>query len=213
MPYPRFGKLAQAKRERLLEVAAQEIAAHGFEAASINRILARAEMSKGAAYYYFEDKVDLIFAVVQYCDARLKLFDRARDSSLLTAATFWPTFAELHREPLLRSFEQPWLFAAAKAAGHLAPEALAREPLATFVAQSMAWVLEVVKRGQELGVIRSDVPDDLLFAWLVALDDAGDQWLLARWERLTRQDIARVSDQVVDAMRRAVAPVDPTVNA
>ncbi len=121
MPYPRFDKLPEAKRTRLVDVAAQEFAARGFAEASINRILERAGMSKGAAYYYFEDKLDLFVAVVRSCSERLRLVEQSVDPARLDATTFWPTFAALHREPLLRSFEQPWLFGALKAAGRLPP--------------------------------------------------------------------------------------------
>src|SRR5947209_7475198 len=124
MPFPRFSKLEPEKRERLLEVAAQEFAQYGFEDASLNRILDRTQMSKGAAYYYFEDKVDLFFTVMQYCNERLNLIDQEVEPAMLSAETFWPTFAELHRQPLLRSFEQPWLFAAVNAARRLPPTAL-----------------------------------------------------------------------------------------
>jgi AcrR family transcriptional regulator len=206
MPFPRFFKLELEKREWLMEVAAQEFARYGFEDASINRILERAQMSKGATYYYFEDKVDLFLTVVQYCNERLKLIDQEIDPSKLTAETFWPTFAELHRQPLIRSFEEPWLFAAVNAARRLSPESLELEPLASFARQLITWVMSIVKRGQELGVIRDDIPDEIIFAWLQALDEVGDQWLLAQWKDLDRQDIVRISDQTVDAMRRALAP-------
>jgi hypothetical protein len=53
---------------------------------------------------------------VQHCNKRLKLIDLELDLAALTAETFWPAFAELHRQPLLRSFEQPWLFATVRAA-------------------------------------------------------------------------------------------------
>ena len=56
MPLTRFDKLSPAKRERILEVAAQEFARYGYEDASINRMLEQAQMSKGAAYYYFEQR-------------------------------------------------------------------------------------------------------------------------------------------------------------
>ena len=204
MPFPRFSKLPLEKRERLMEAAAQEFAAYGFENASMNRILETVQMSKGAAYYYFEDKVDLFFTVIHYCIERSKL-DLALDPATLTAETFWPTFAELHRQPLLRSFEQPWLFAAVRAAEHLPPAALQREPLATFARQVRTWLMNIVKRGQELGVIRTDLPEQLIFAWIQALDDASDHWLLAHWSELDREAIAHISDQTVDGMCRALA--------
>ena len=163
-------------------------------------------MSKGAAYYYFEDKVDLFCTVVQYCSERLRLIDQQVDIAALTLETFWPTLAELHRLPLLHSFEQPWLFAALRAAGQLSPAALQREPLATLSRQLRTWVMAIVQRGQAVGAIRTDLSDDLIFAWLQALDSASDRWLVAHWQQLGREAIARISDQTVEAMRRAVAP-------
>jgi AcrR family transcriptional regulator len=204
MPFPRFQKLPLEKRERLMEAAAKEFAAYGFDGASMNRILETVHMSKGAAYYYFEDKLDLFFTVIQYCIERSKL-DLALDPATLTAETFWPTFAELHRQPLLSSYEQPWLFAAVRAAEHLPAAALEREPLATFARQVRTWMMNLVKRGQELGVIRTDLSEELIFAWIAALDDASDHWLLAHWSELDRETIARISDQTVDGMCRALA--------
>jgi AcrR family transcriptional regulator len=212
MPYPRFEKIAIEKRERLMEVAAQEFAAHGFEEASLNRILERAQLSKGVAYYYFEDKADLFCTVVKYCSERLKLMDTTLDLGTLSAENFWPTFAELHRLPLLRSIEQPWLFATLRVAGRL-PAVLEREPLATLAQQLQAWVKAIVKRGQALGVIRIDLADDLIFAWLQALDGASDTWLLARWSQLDVEMIAAISDQTVEAMRRVMMPADIRRNA
>ena len=204
MPYPRFEKMAHERRERLMEVAAQEFAAHGFEEASMNRILERSQLSKGVAYYYFEDKVDLFCTVVQYCSERLKLVDATLDLGTLSAENFWFKFAELHRLPLLRSIEQPWLFATLRVAGRLPAAVLEREPLATLAQQLQMWVKAIVKRGQALGVIRADLADELIFAWLQALDGASDTWLLARWSQLDAEMIAEISDQTVEAMRRVM---------
>lgn len=206
MPYPRFNKLPLEKRVQLLGIAAQEFAKNGFEDASVNRILEQAHMSKGAAYYYFEDKVDLFCTVIQYAMERLQLLDTQLDVVTLTPETFWPTFAEEHRQPLLRSFEQPWLFASLRAAGRLSPAALKKEPLASIAQQIVAYAMSFVARGQELGLIRDDVAGELLFNWIAALDSASDLWLLEHWEQLDREAIAKISDQTVDAMRRVLAP-------
>jgi AcrR family transcriptional regulator len=206
MPFPRFDKLAQERRERVLDIAAQEFAAYGFEDASINRILENANMSKGAAYYYFEDKADLFATTVQYCVQRLELIDRELDTTTLTAESFWPIFSELHRRPLLRSFDQPWLFGAIRAAGKLSSSALERKPLATLASQISMWVMNIIKRGQQLGMIRTDVPNELIFGWLEALDGASDRWLLEHWQEMDRAAIACYSDLTVEAMKRAVSP-------
>lgn len=204
MPFPRYNKLPAEKRERLMEAAAKEFAAYGFEDASVNRILETVQMSKGAAYYYFEDKVDLFFTAIQYCIGHLGL-NLELDPATSTAETFWPSFADVRRQTLMNSFEHPWLFAAVRSAERLSPAALQREPLATFARQVRAYVMNILKRGQELGVIRTDLPEQLLFDWQQALDTASDHWLLAHWSELDREAIAHISDQTVDGMRRALA--------
>jgi AcrR family transcriptional regulator len=209
MPFPRFDKLEPERRERLLEAAAREFAAYGYSGASINRILESARFSKGAAYYYIADKADLFAATVAYCSEQIALLDATLDPATLTASSYWPTFARLRREPLLRSYERPWLFGALKAAEELDSSMLRDGPLAEYVARFQAYVLGMLQRGQALGLVRDDIPQDLLLAWLQALDRSGDDWLLTHWDALTRDEIAHVADQVSAAMRRAVAPDGP----
>ena len=206
MPFPRFEKLAPEKREHLLEVAAREFAIYGFADASINRILEQAQMSKGATYYYFEDKVDLFCTVVRYASDYLQLSNLEVDLGALTTESFWPTFAELHRLPLLRAFERPWLFTVINVAAQVSPSLMDREPLTRLSQQIRTLVMRLIQRGQELRVIRADLPEELLFAWLHALDHASDHWLMDHWERLERADIVRFSDQTVAAMSKVVAP-------
>ena len=206
MPFSRLEKLSPEKRERLFEVAAQEFASRGFEQASLNRILDQAQMGKGSAYYYFEDKADLFCTVIAYASERLHLADLSVDLTTLTAETFWPTFARLHREPLLRSFEQPWLFRVLRAPARLSPTLWEREPLARLWQQFNTLVMQLIKRGQELGVIRADLPDDLLSTWIFALDQASDQWLMSHWEQMDRQACAAFSGTTVAALSQALAP-------
>lgn len=208
MPYSRFEKLAPEKRERLLDIAAREFAMHGFADASINRILEQAQMSKGATYYYFEDKVDLFCTVVRYAIDTLQVPHLEVDPATLSAESFWPMFAEMHRLPLLSACERPWLFTVISVAAHVPPSVIEREPLASLAHQIRTLVMRLIQRGQELGVIRTDLPGELLFAWLHALDHASDQWLMDHWERLEPADIARVSDQTVAAISKAMATED-----
>jgi AcrR family transcriptional regulator len=54
----------QATRECLLTAAFEEIYRRGFQAASLDAILARAGVTKGALYHHFPDKAALGYAVV-----------------------------------------------------------------------------------------------------------------------------------------------------
>ena len=53
-----------ATRHKLLEAALEEIYRRGFQAASLDTILARAGVTKGALYHHFPDKAALGYAVV-----------------------------------------------------------------------------------------------------------------------------------------------------
>jgi AcrR family transcriptional regulator len=63
---PRTGA---ATREVLLRAAAREIHVHGFQAASLSRILAETGVTKGALYYHFPSKLALGYAVLDECYA------------------------------------------------------------------------------------------------------------------------------------------------
>src|SRR5689334_14640744 len=87
MPRPRFERASPEKREALLDSAAAEFAEHGYDGASINRILLAAGFSKGAFYYYFDDKPDLAVAVIER--EALRYFDEAPARKPTTPAEFW----------------------------------------------------------------------------------------------------------------------------
>src|SRR5690349_20161096 len=99
MPTKRFDALEPDRRAHLLDAAAAEFAAHGYEAASMSRILARAGTSKGAIYYYFEDKADLYATVVR--DAVLRFVAYCGTPEPVTdAASFWDSIQRLSRSSI-----------------------------------------------------------------------------------------------------------------
>lgn len=59
MPKQTFFNLPEEKRQVVTNAAIDEFADYGFEAASINRIVASGGISKGSFYQYFEDKRDV----------------------------------------------------------------------------------------------------------------------------------------------------------
>ena len=127
-------KLPDARRLHILETAARVFATHGFADASINAILEQAGVSKGAAYYYFDDKEDLFLTVVQYFAHELVRLDDL-DIASLTRATYWPTVLEFYCQPLRRARDRPWAFGVLRAADELQRVAPSPGPLGAFVAE------------------------------------------------------------------------------
>ncbi len=210
MPFLRFAKMPDEKRERLLTIAAQEFASHGFEAASLNRILEEAQIGKSSAYYYFEDKADLFCTVVNYCLDRLQFAPDSETITSLTTQTYWIAVAEIRDQPLLRAMQHPWLFGVIRSAERLTPASLQQESLANLTQYLTNYTVTglgaLIKCGQELGLIRTDVPSELLFAWFRAIDDASDSWLLAHLEQLDQAAVLHISHQTIAAIKQALAP-------
>jgi AcrR family transcriptional regulator len=58
-------KQPDVTRDAIIDAAYQEIYRHGFQAASLNNILAKTQLTKGALYHHFPTKSDLAFAVIE----------------------------------------------------------------------------------------------------------------------------------------------------
>ena len=54
-----------ATREAILQAAFEEMYEHGFQAASLDRILKRTGVTKGALYHHFKNKLELGYAVIE----------------------------------------------------------------------------------------------------------------------------------------------------
>jgi AcrR family transcriptional regulator len=210
MPLPRFDKLEPERRQRLLAAAAQEFAAHGLEGASLIRIAEASGMSKGSLYYYFEDKADLFASAVKA--AWQKLFAAAEDAldvASLDASSFWPSLRAFNKAILARCGEEPWLVAAAKLTYHPDAAGRAGPALVATLAHAQELQQRVFRRGQELGVVRTDLPEDLLLNVVGAADQAGDHWVMDHWEALTPEGRAEIAGRLFEIVRAIATPPAP----
>lgn len=67
---------ASDTRARIMDIAQEAVLAKGFDATSIEEIVAAAEITKGGFFYHFPDKNALALALIErYVDADNRLFD------------------------------------------------------------------------------------------------------------------------------------------
>ena len=180
-PLQRFEKLSEEKQSRILAVAAQEFAQNGFHGASLNRIIAAAGVSKGAMYYYFEDKADLFVTVCRSFDA-LVMGDLDLQPDHLSAETFWPTWSELVRRALEVAMSNPAYVGLGKAFHELSPQEWTDGPIGRYIGQWLGELEAIVRRGQALDVVRVDLPASLLVELWMANATILERWTLARWD-------------------------------
>jgi AcrR family transcriptional regulator len=115
---PRIVKTASVRRSEIVDAARRLFAEHGYDATSVNHIIAAVGISKGAFYHHFAAKEDLLEALAaRYAEesahyarqvledetldsfARLTLFlERLRRRKVETAAEVRATFAPVLRK-------------------------------------------------------------------------------------------------------------------
>lgn len=204
MPRPRFLKLDAEKQRAILDAARMEFSEWGYEAASQNRIIEAAGISKGALYYYFDDKNDLYVTVL------MREFEGLSEIVELgpveNADEFW---AEVDR-----------MFARTDEVVYRSPESLA---LARSVARSfgrhevppglqdlMDQTREIAERlvrvGQPVGAVRTDLPVGLLVSIVIGMGQGMDLWFADHIETLQADQMLELNSKLVAMFRRVTAP-------
>jgi AcrR family transcriptional regulator len=152
----------------LLDEAAKEFAAHGYDDASINRILLASGLSKGSFYYYFDDKPDLAAAVIEREASRyVTMFNDIKVPS--TPEEFWGELGRMMEASTRRFRELPHTTADAfmriAITASRRPELMERMATSSATAMTMSGrIAESWKRGQEIGAVRDDLPVGALIA-------------------------------------------------
>ena len=205
-PLARFEKLDQEKKRDILEVAAAEFAASGFEGASLNKIIGNAMISKGTFYYYFEDKFDLFGTVFRhYFDPKM-LLDRELIMSAETPDEFWERFTTSTHQSTMLAMKKPLAIELGTALSALSPELLGQGEVGAYIAEVTALLTEVVEHGQKIGAIRTDIPLEFLIQIWTSVDMAFTRWSLSRWKDLDEKEQEELMVLGIDTYQRIMKP-------
>jgi AcrR family transcriptional regulator len=201
MARKRFRHLNPEKQEAILRAAGREFAEKGFAAASINRIIRRSGMSKGSVYYYFEDKADLFATTLERAGQRITEEVGWPSLEVLGADEFWDALLELTHRSLDLARRDDWWIELSRVSHRFRLEAEAGPGVARMQDLLRGRWRTLIGRGQTLGVIRTDLPLDLLVDIALGADEAGDRWMMERWDQLSEADLERLVDSRVDLLR------------
>ncbi|EMG35636.1 transcriptional regulator, TetR family [Desulfocurvibacter africanus PCS] len=209
-PSKTFGNLEPAKRERVIEAAVEEFSERGFEAASVNRMVARLGIAKGSIFKYFGSKQALFrfafgHAAAEFAASLRQVRDDSGDldfcerirASLLAGVRFIDAHSRLYRLYLRVVFQDDF--------------PLRGTLLAEARAQSGKYLRRLVADGLERGELRPGLDPD----WAVFfLDAAMDRFLQAYavehmdaacgLHRADPETLARRLDQLVDVLRHGL---------
>lgn len=205
MARPRFQNLDEATRRRILETAAVEFAANGFEGTPLNRLIKSLGISKGSFYYYFDDKADLFITVVDHAWSVL-IPAEITDIGELNERDYWPTLEVMMGEGRRRVRENPWIVGFTRLIYDPPENPAIRDALSERFKQAREWQADLIRQGRRLGTVRDDLPVELLQYLLVGADEAGDRWFVENWDHHTEDEIERLFTEVFAIFRRMVEP-------
>ena len=205
MPRPRFHKLPAAQQQAILLVAFDEFATHGFNGASLNRIIDAAGISKGSMYYYFDSKEELYADVARGELGRL--FESAGPFPVPAAQdpeAFWSTLEDYYRRimaafatsPQLAALARDWILASASPTLQRAQK--------DMEGALVPWFEQALAVGQRARAVRKDVPASLLIAVVFGMGQAMDTWLLT--QELDIKKVRKLVRIFIGMIRRALAP-------
>lgn len=205
MPRPRFLKLAPEKRASILEAAKAEFAECGFEQASYNRIIEQARLSKGAMYYYFDDKLDLYVTVLEAVNEEMTAVMGLGDG-WQPEGDFWELMTTIANKGCDFAASHPELSALLKSIQSFPVKARKEGRLGALYSVWRSLLQRMLEHGQRRGQVRRDQPVALLVEVTVALDEAIDFWLLDNMHELGDEPREEVVATMLDFYRRILSP-------
>ncbi len=205
MPTKRFDNLDKDKQKNIIGAARREFADNGFHDASLNGIIKNAGISKGSLYYYFEDKTDLYLTVLSEVYGEL-LGTTVIDPEVLTAENFWNVFSELTLDYISHTKDNPDIVMLTRDLYRMGDSPHASGAIADFFEKIQAVYVSFFSRGLELGVVREDVPLDLLMSILSHMGEGLDLWVFERWEEFSSEQLDKYSQLYAEMVRKIASP-------
>lgn len=201
-PRARFEKLPEEKRDAILDAATEEFAANGYEGSSLNQIIAAAGISKGAMYYYFDDKYDLFMTVMErYAQGFWDAFEGEWDN-LGAVDDFWGFLEGMFDVAFNYTSERRTAIMLAKCFYELPADQWTEGRLGALFEEKRLRFTRLLDRGQELGQIRSDLPGDLLVGLMFAVGETMDRHILPLWDTLDLEGRRASMRTSLDLMKR-----------
>jgi len=226
MPAETFFNLPEDKRQRIIDCAVDEFAEHPYAAASLSQIVARAGISKGSMYQYFENKLDLYrWLALEYAGQKKIVYfpEHIAQDPMGASISFFEFLRDGAIAGCLFTVDHPKLARAALRLVEPTPVDELQQLHRSFADQGMAFWHARIRMAIDAGELRSDL-DVELFAPLVShiiglglvhqlmalLGMDQDEFLRSpiALRRISRRDIDRVVDHTITFVRAGAGARD-----
>jgi len=201
MPTKRFDNLAPERREHILSAAQEEFLRNGYEGASLNTIISEAGISKGSLYYYFEDKTDLYLTILSQVMNKLQ-HNIGGIGVGEFSDDFWGDIEDYTRKSLRMIKENPDFIRLSRGLFSLISSGTVPDSVAEVINDWKSMMNTIVLRGQKIGVVRTDIPLDLLVNILWSLGESIDFWVLSHIDEFSTKELEQQAKVYIDLWKR-----------
>lgn len=195
MAKPTYYNLDKDKQERLIDACMEEFSTHTFSDASINRIIKRAEISRGSYYQYFEDKEDCYLEMLGIiAQEKYRIF---KDVVQSEATTVFEAYLNMLRQVKVWMEVQPRYYKIGVLMG------LDRSSFIQKLHQQnpgmLEYFLSLIRKDQQNGIIRADVDPLLLSDMLIGINQ---KLLMEHFVNKDYDRMVEVSEAVLDLLQK-----------
>ena len=163
---------SERTRAQIVEAAAAAFAEHGFDGISLNDVVKRSGLSKGAFYFHFSSKEELAQSAFQVKQAQL--LGMLAGGAETPPASAAEALADMWRRRNRLLAKDPSLACVTRLGGELNTRSSPGSAFASSHEAPIAMLAGLVRRGQEVGEFRSDLDAGAaaraIFAWVVGTD-------------------------------------------
>ncbi|KXZ39368.1 transcriptional regulator, TetR family [Alkalithermobacter thermoalcaliphilus JW-YL-7 = DSM 7308] len=150
------------KRDELIKVAIDEFGENGYDKASLNNILKKANISKGTFYYHFKNKEELyIYLVEMLIQEKKKFFIENVDANVF-AKDIFTIFIELGKAGIKFAKENPSISKFSESFIREKGNSIYNKVTKRFNFQNDDYMNALIEASYERGEIRDDLPKEFV---------------------------------------------------
>ncbi len=167
-------ELRRERRAQILEAAIQAFTEKGFGDATMDDIVARAGLSKGTLYWYFESKDELINSIVGYIFERelahaqqvVQGEERSREKLLVTLEMVTASFEQM--QPIMPILMEYWAM--------MMRDERIRNTIGGYYQEFYEFLRPIIRQGVERGEFHTPDVDAAVYALVALAEGMGILW-------------------------------------
>jgi AcrR family transcriptional regulator len=202
MPKQTLFNLPETKRNKIIRAGIDEFSEKGYAKASINTIVANADIPKGSFYQYFSDKKDMFIYICGLAGSeKLKYISNVLPE--ISRISFFDVYKKIYMAGIQFGKDHPEYFRISN--DILKDSELRTEIVGSQVGRSDGFFTDFLKSGIEKGDIREDIDVEFVSSMLTSLSAAMGEYCIRKYDGLDLDELEVYADRFIEMIKNGIA--------